>query len=225
MKKIFLIPLIIIGVIVTLGILGRITNAFQYYSAATPANEPTIKRGSKFFGSNLKSPGKFDFICFYGEIPTFGMGLRIYRICGIEDEVVEIRNGDLFVNNEMVDKKFRIQHYYTMSKPEFEKIGGDMNISEEEIMYKTADTIMICLEDNFVLKNKINATRLILDKTYEDLEVFKKFSNKWNQDNFGPIKVPKNKYFVLGDNRHNAMDSRYIGFIDKNEVAATVLWK
>ena len=33
--------------------------------------------------------------------------------------------------------------------------------------------------------------------------------------NFGPVTVPKDQYLVLGDNRDNSADSRYIGFIPR----------
>ena len=35
---------------------------------------------------------------------------------------------------------------------------------------------------------------------------------------YGPVVVPKDKLFVMGDNRYNSADSRYWGFVESETV-------
>lgn len=39
--------------------------------------------------------------------------------------------------------------------------------------------------------------------------------------NYGPVVVPSNSYFVLGDNRENSQDSRYFGFVAYDKIKGT----
>lgn len=36
--------------------------------------------------------------------------------------------------------------------------------------------------------------------------------------NFGPVTVPKGKYFMMGDNRDESFDSRYFGFVERRQI-------
>jgi len=45
---------------------------------------------------------------------------------------------------------------------------------------------------------------------------------RWALRSFDPVTVPAGQYFVMGDNRDDSKDSRYIGFIPGSAIAGRV---
>ena len=147
-----------------------------------------------------------------------------FRLCGMGGDVVEIKNGDLYVNNKYVDSLLTLSHTYAIVREEINE--PDLKkLDPFHTLNKSGDTVIMNISDVYVKTNHPKATRINFDRSEKNEYISKVFGQNWNADHFGPITVPADHYFILGDNRHLAMDSRYLGFVPEENFVATVLWK
>lgn len=225
MKKNIKIILISGGTLIALWFIGQSTNAFRRLSTGAVANYPAIRKGEGFFVSNLKKPARFDFICHYAASPYTGRHLRVFRVCGLEGDKIEIRKGNLYVNDVYADDKLSLAHHYILPATEWERAKKIESVDNEFASNTTSDSVITYLSDHIVSTHAIKCRRIIAPADEKSEGIEKQYQALWNMDNFGPVIVPEGKYFVLGDNRSFAEDSRYTGFVDKSDYVATVLGK
>lgn len=83
-------------------------------------------------------------------------------------------------------------------------VGGDVIEGGDKVMY-------------------LNGNPLDEPYVHFDDEVIKA-GGRDPRDNFGPLTVPENKYFMMGDNRDQSYDSRDWGFVDSDDLLGKPLY-
>ncbi|MEL1242920.1 signal peptidase I [Flavobacterium sp. DGU11] len=218
MKKIIIAAGVIMVVIAGGWTFCSISGMYKMYNIPTAANEPAIKVGSKIFASNLKEAKNGDFIIY-----NYNGQSRIHRLVASEGDVLEIKNGAVYINSKDIDKGLVLLHVYTVTRAEAEKLSAKGSIAPEDALPMPDGRYGLYLDDAVAKENGLGTNRLITSEKEPDKYISETFIQPWNKDNFGPYTIPANKVFVMGDNRDNSEDSRYLGCIDKSNIIATVL--
>ncbi|WP_027387724.1 signal peptidase I [Chryseobacterium gregarium] len=206
--------------IVTLLIIAKLFGVLQYAYVPQAGGEPNIKRKSFVIITNILPYEKFKLLTYNQDTKEFGKGVYVQRLVGVTGDRVQIKNGDLYVNNKLVDADLNLKHSYKIDRA-FVNDLMMRGVSENEFFQMNADYFVTQLSknelnDNFSYERFINPN--------PDSEIIKVYHKNWNADNFGPITIPPGKVFFLGDNRNASLDSRYIGFVDEEEITGRIVY-
>ena len=217
--KILLLLLALFGIFKIIGFTGFLKG----YNNASTANEPNLKLNTGMIVSNLVKPKNGDFICYNYTNEIFG-GIRVHRLMGIENDTIEIRLGQMFINNKNVDQNLNLIHMYSVDSLKFKSLKNVGYITDNMIgSYISPNKYILGIEDKVAKEFNLTDFRIMDSLGVGSEFIHKEFNKDWNKDNFGKLIIPKDKYFVIGDNRDNSEDSRYIGLIDKKDFVGVVI--
>ena len=231
MKKLPFAVGIAAAILVGLFYLCKTTGMLRMYRCPSGANEPAIKTGSTIFASTFKKPERFDFIIFEKESQQQPgtQELIIYRLCGLPGDKVQLKNGVLFVNGNNADSRSNLYNHYMVTKPQDIKLVRALATVTEDanapflIAVDYGDSLVANLTTTYVKQNQMHCRLFTDNNPWAAEQLARIWAEPWTMDNFGPVTVPKDSLFLLGDNRHNAYDSRFTGFVARSSFKGTVL--
>lgn len=213
---------------------------FRMYKMATTAMEGALHVDELLVVKHTKNVVVGDIIVFnaYDNYERFMP--HVYRAVAQSGDTLRIDDGKLYVNNIAFEEHPLIEYGYRLSSKrpievylkELAKCGCDV----EPYMYRLNDEF-VCYFNSEEVKEVEKLKGIEIKPLFEGDEHHQMIFNpdslpSQNADNYGPIIIPsvnengeeEKMYFVMGDCRHNARDSRYIGFIPESDVVGVVLY-
>jgi signal peptidase I len=223
-------PLVLLPVI-PINLVAVIFIIFAFYVYCV-VDAVRLSRKSKF-SYNLKKYNKWYVYLLFGLITTFVIQpingfvikkniVQAYKIPSRAMEPTLLAGDHIFVNKLTYNKaqpthgdiivfKFPIDPKKDFIKRIVGVAGDEVEIRNKEVFVNNikADSRFAQFTDSFIVPKCPPGHR-------EDAPCRK--------DNFGPIKVPKNQLFLMGDNRDQSFDSRFWGFVDLEVVSGKAYW-
>jgi signal peptidase I len=224
------------------------------YNVTTDSMSNTFNAGQVIKAKNKPSVNRGDIVFFRRNFNS-GQGKQtwLFRVVAFSGDTIEIKDGGVIVNNKIIGlpEKARLMYILTTSKSlelkSFRENTVRQMAENKYIAYLTVD------EFNKVSKwPEVTTISRIISSAGKHANgiVRNDLTDSWNEDQFGPLYIPKTGekikidqanrdlysdilsdlqtdstilikerlFFLMGDNRSNASDSRFIGLVTESNI-------
>ncbi len=223
--------LIIAGIIISINLL-RVTGILELYRTSGVLMEPNYPDRTLLVMTNLKSVDHRSVIAFRAlslpkEVPGMPQeeGVYIGRVVGKGGDQVALRDGRVWLNGALVEEGVALQFRYRI-EGEGERLSDAVvaELGAEEQVHYRLNPKLVSLSDD--LRKKVKTDLSLYDSPIRNMESLPHramLDSSWTLNNYGPLQIPEGHLFILGDNRHDALDSRFRGFIPMAAVKGVLL--
>ncbi len=227
MKKPKVITIILVSILpVLLLVAGRLLKWYVIYTLPTTSMDPNYKVDDILIGSSLLSVKRGDVVS-YKPNPLQGENVGnldyLCRIVAEGGDTLELRNSMLYVNGKMNDDTLNLSYLFVIK---------NFVAHSRFTKYQTSRKIFYNMYDSLLFNGSYSEIKAlgitsdfyrIQDVGYPIFEQNNANDSIWTTNNMGPIVVPENNYFLIGDNRSNSADSRVRGFVPKEKIVARII--
>lgn len=184
---------IIIAVLIATSIKSSLAD---WYVVPTGSMKPNIVEGDRIFANKLAYDLKFPYTTFH---------LGKWR---------DPKRGDIVVFNSPTESKCLVKRVIG--------VPGDRLEMKDNVLY---------------VNGQASQYTPLVQKQFENVSTLQGFDYQFAEENLAGVKhpvmfmqyqrslrsfdavvVPEEKYFMMGDNRDNSQDSRYFGFVDRDNI-------
>ena len=176
---------------------------FQPFFIPSSSMEPTLLVGDRLFVS------KFSYGYSRHSFP-FSVNLFKERIIFNQPQRGDVVVFKVPINIESNTRTFGVDYIKRivgLPGDIIEMKNGKLMVNNNEVIRKKIRTDQKFLPNGKILDMEVYLEILKDGRSYETYNI----RDDGPADNFNKITVPKNSYFVLGDNRDNSKDSRFVG--------------
>lgn len=151
---------------------------------------------------NVSTPNRADILVF--RFPLDRSKAYIKRVIGLPGDIIEYKAGILYINNKIVDMVGGVRYEY---------VDGDSGVT-------TIATSLTQRIDQIPFDILSDAQ----DKELGRGSDFPEITGCERKPEGVKCLVPKDAFFVLGDNRRDSLDSRYWGFVHQTDIIGRALY-
>lgn len=178
-------------------------------------------------------------------------GFYVKRIIGLPGDTLQIKNTVVYVNNNIQPQRDDYCYSYilknnnkfdlikSISNEEYNKINNKKKSKLVKLVDSVSSKYIIFPNSKQSEWTRDNYGKIIVPKkgkrillTKENYDIYKSIIEKYEQATFKikngdqSVYIFKNDYyFMLGDNRHNSLDSRSYGFVPENYIQGKMIFK